>query len=287
MAKITPANIANSNSTVQLNQNFTDVATELNTKVLYRDNPAGEPNSMQNDLDMNSNDILNAKQVQAQSLKLNGTVVTTTSPLGTVAAEDVTYSNATSGLTATDVQAAVDEVEARLDTTEANTTTNTTNIATNASSIATNASAIAALEDPSYASAALTSESRTANDSTTLQPVTGKTLNNFTVAGSGRELVCAEAGTYALSAFVTVSTTSSGASESRISFRVNGSATALDGVVASDINNYTGFERCNLALVGQTVTLAVNDTIAVNVHNTVYTSTLAASEGRIEIRKIS
>ena len=37
---------------------------------------------------------------------------------GTTTAADVTYSNATSGLTATDAQAAIDEVEGRLDTAE-------------------------------------------------------------------------------------------------------------------------------------------------------------------------
>jgi len=42
-----------------LNSNFTKIETELNSKVLYRDNPDGEPNSMENELDMNSNKIVN------------------------------------------------------------------------------------------------------------------------------------------------------------------------------------------------------------------------------------
>jgi hypothetical protein len=42
-----------------LNTNFSKIQTELNDKVLYRDNPSGEPNSMNNVLDMNSNQIIN------------------------------------------------------------------------------------------------------------------------------------------------------------------------------------------------------------------------------------
>ena len=43
-------------------------------------------------------------------------------------ASEITYSNTTSGLTATNTQSAIDEVEGRLDTAETNITTNTTNI---------------------------------------------------------------------------------------------------------------------------------------------------------------
>lgn len=42
-----------------INANFQTVEDELNNKVLYRDNPDGEPNSMNNDLDMNGNHIYN------------------------------------------------------------------------------------------------------------------------------------------------------------------------------------------------------------------------------------
>lgn len=42
-----------------INNNFDKLEQELQNKVLYRDNPEGEPNAMQQDLDMNGNDILN------------------------------------------------------------------------------------------------------------------------------------------------------------------------------------------------------------------------------------
>ena len=64
MAKITIDNITSGySSTTALNNNFDAIETELNSKVLYRNNPAGEPNSMQNDLDMNSNSINNVANI--------------------------------------------------------------------------------------------------------------------------------------------------------------------------------------------------------------------------------
>jgi hypothetical protein len=50
-------------SQAALNANFTAIENEFQNKVLYRDNPSGEPNSMQNDLDMNGFHILNAGNI--------------------------------------------------------------------------------------------------------------------------------------------------------------------------------------------------------------------------------
>ena len=46
-------------STAKLNEQLQKIEDELNDKVLYRDNPSGEANSMSSDLDMDSNEILN------------------------------------------------------------------------------------------------------------------------------------------------------------------------------------------------------------------------------------
>ena len=64
MAKIDLPTISSgyaSNTT--FNTTFTAIENEFQQKVLYRDNPTGEPNSMQNDLDLNSNDINNVKDI--------------------------------------------------------------------------------------------------------------------------------------------------------------------------------------------------------------------------------
>ena len=60
MAKLTLTDASGGfNSTAQLNANNTLLETEFQDKVLYRNNPTGEPNQMENNLDMNSNRILN------------------------------------------------------------------------------------------------------------------------------------------------------------------------------------------------------------------------------------
>lgn len=71
MAKITFITLT-TGSITSINANFAAVATELQDKVLYRDNPVGEPNQMENDLDMNSNDLLNVQTTNTQELYING-----------------------------------------------------------------------------------------------------------------------------------------------------------------------------------------------------------------------
>ncbi len=62
MAKYTPSTVAAGlNSAAAINANFQEIADNLNDKVLYRDNPIGEPNTIQQDIDMNSNKLINLK----------------------------------------------------------------------------------------------------------------------------------------------------------------------------------------------------------------------------------
>lgn len=68
MSKVTINNIAGGYDLSQINTAFQEIEDQLNNKVLYRDNLVGEPNAMQNDLDMNGNDLLNIND-----LSVNGT----------------------------------------------------------------------------------------------------------------------------------------------------------------------------------------------------------------------
>ena len=65
MAKITLPTISSGYATTtQLNNAFNQIETELQDKVLYRDNPTGEPNVMEQDLDMNGNSIINVADIE-------------------------------------------------------------------------------------------------------------------------------------------------------------------------------------------------------------------------------
>jgi len=54
------------------NERFQQVEDEFNNKVLYRANPAGEPNGMSNDLDMQEHNILNVDTIDANSAVIGG-----------------------------------------------------------------------------------------------------------------------------------------------------------------------------------------------------------------------
>lgn len=79
----------------QINANFQEIEDELNQKVLYRDNPVGEPNSMNNtSLDMNGGNVMNANNVGAQDITIQGvslvTQVTTAQDAATAASTSAT-----------------------------------------------------------------------------------------------------------------------------------------------------------------------------------------------------
>lgn len=70
--KIALSTVSQTNSISTINSNFTKLATELQEKVLYRNNPTGEPNELANDIDMNGKNLYNAGVVQADYLTVDG-----------------------------------------------------------------------------------------------------------------------------------------------------------------------------------------------------------------------
>lgn len=51
----------------QINANFQLIEDELNQKVLYRDNPVGEPNTIENQIDANDNNIINVNDLRVDN----------------------------------------------------------------------------------------------------------------------------------------------------------------------------------------------------------------------------
>jgi len=58
-----------------INNNFQEIADLLNNQVLFRDNPIGEPNQLENDLDINGHDLLNVDTLKIKNLILDGTQI--------------------------------------------------------------------------------------------------------------------------------------------------------------------------------------------------------------------
>lgn len=68
-------NIASGYSLGKVNTNFTRIAEALNDRVLWRQNIAGQPNAMQQDLDMNSFAVYNTGAIRTNTLFINGVEV--------------------------------------------------------------------------------------------------------------------------------------------------------------------------------------------------------------------
>jgi hypothetical protein len=59
MSKIVLDEVTNSNNISKINENFAKLESALNDKVLYRDNPVGEVNSLVSDVDVNGVKLYN------------------------------------------------------------------------------------------------------------------------------------------------------------------------------------------------------------------------------------
>lgn len=72
MAKIVLDDTNSGYNLATINANLQKIALTLNTQVMYRDNPVGEPNQIQDTVDANNNDIINVHSLRASTLVLNG-----------------------------------------------------------------------------------------------------------------------------------------------------------------------------------------------------------------------
>jgi hypothetical protein len=109
MAKITLSSILSGFNLSKINANFQAIQDVLNNKVLFRDNPVGEPNTVQQDIDMNGKNLLNVGTLGvSQSFQVNGldlaTQVQNAANSATASANSATQSanSATSSATSLD-----------------------------------------------------------------------------------------------------------------------------------------------------------------------------------------
>lgn len=97
MSKIELDPIASGFNLETINDNFQRIEDEFNQKVLYRDNPGGNPNHMLNNIDMNGKNLLNVGSITG-----GGGVPGQT-------ADNITFTPG-SGVSSTNVQDAIEEV---------------------------------------------------------------------------------------------------------------------------------------------------------------------------------
>lgn len=109
--KITLTDVKSGYNLSPLNANFQALQTQLQDKVLYRDNPTGEPNQMEGPLDMNSNNIRNVNELDVVTFKIQGEDATQFLNESVQQAE--TFANAAES-SATDAQTAEDGADLAL-----------------------------------------------------------------------------------------------------------------------------------------------------------------------------
>ena len=143
MSKIVLNDVTNLNALSVINDNFDKLEQELQNKVLYRDNPDGEPNTLESDVDANGNSLYNI-----QNLTINGAFTVQGEDVGAFigqaadAAADAAASTTAAANSATAASASASAADASADAAAASETVATTK-AGEASSSASSASSSA------------------------------------------------------------------------------------------------------------------------------------------------
>ncbi len=78
MSKTSFVNVLSGFNLQGIKTNFDKIALALQNQVLYRNNPPGEPNQMESDLDMNTHNVMNAGVVDTAVLRVGGVIAVPT-----------------------------------------------------------------------------------------------------------------------------------------------------------------------------------------------------------------
>lgn len=111
MSKIVLNDVASGANVSVINANFDKIEKELNERVLYRDNVSGEPNTLEQDLDMNGKKLYNLPDptLPTEPLRLKD-LQSFTTPIGSTTAL-LTSSTAVGKIRSTNVQAALADID--------------------------------------------------------------------------------------------------------------------------------------------------------------------------------
>jgi len=89
MTKLVIDNITSGYNLSKINENFQKIQNEFQMRVLYRNNPVGEPNQLFTDIDLNGKNLLNVNGIDVQSFTVGG------APLDKEVLEDISQNMAT------------------------------------------------------------------------------------------------------------------------------------------------------------------------------------------------
>lgn len=173
MSKIVLNDVTNLSSLSVINDNFDKIEQEFQSKVHYRDNPNGEPNTFENDVDLNGNSIYNVENLTvANSFTVNGKNVeeVVDDAIAGIEQSATSAANSATAAAGSAVSAASSNTSATASAATATTkASEASTSATNAGNSATAAasSATAAASSATAASGSATSASSSASTATT------------------------------------------------------------------------------------------------------------------------
>ena len=111
MAKLTLDTVSGGYDLSIINDNFDKIETEFQNKVLYRNNPVGENNTVETDVDMNGKRIYNLPEPINNSEAAR--LIDVQNVFGQLPASSIIFTP-TVTLTSLNVQAVIEELESRI-----------------------------------------------------------------------------------------------------------------------------------------------------------------------------
>ena len=225
MSKIVLNDVTNLNALSVINDNFDKLEQELQTKVLYRDNPTGEPNTLENDVDANGNSLYNIQDLTITgSFTVNGLNI---EEVVADAAADIEANAASALNSATAAAASAASASASASSATASASTATTK-ASEASSSATSAasSATTATTQAGIATTGAATATTKASEASTSASNAATSASTATTQAGIATTKAGEASTSATNAATSASSASTSATSAANSAAA--AATALD-----------------------------------------------------------
>ena len=208
MSKIVLNDVTNLNALSVINDNFDKLEQELQTKVLYRDNPEGEPNTLENDVDANGNSLYNIQDLTITgSFTVNGLDIEEVITEATQGIEDNALA-AENAAIAAGISAASANTSANSAAASASTATTKASDATTSESNAASSATAAASSASTASTAASTATTKASEASTSASNAATSASTATTQAG----IATTKAGEAATSATNAASSASSAAS---------------------------------------------------------------------------
>lgn len=278
MSKIVLNDVTNLSSLSVINDNFDKIEQELQNKVHYRDNPEGEPNTFENDVDLNGNNIYNVENLTvANSFTVNGKNIEEVVDDAIAGIEQSAESAANSATAAANSAASAFSSAASVTASAATATTK----ASEASTSATNAgnSATAAATSATAASGSASAAASSASTATTQASNAAGSASSASTSASTATTQASNATSSASAASTSATSAATSATNAASSATAAASSATAAAASAASINDADLVHKTGNETIGgvKTFTSSIEGSVTGNAA----TATSATSAGQL------